>query len=215
MVGSATTTAPPPSWLTSPRTIEVGGDQVLLTAAQVLAFPEQLDRLPLRGDVVLTPSITGSGHVASRRLTISVNHLPALELPADPVALPPPMQPGPLALGVMVPWLLTHSVPDFENAPLSTTVPTAAAAAIAAGILYRHVYRYGEDASMEALATSLTLAVVHTVIVSPAIRNDVSADGGQTHPCGASLFARTALVSTYWHGLTAPRLVAEPQRLPP
>jgi hypothetical protein len=189
-------------------TVEVGGDQVLLTGGQVRAFRQQLDRLRLRGDVVLTPTLTGSGHIAGRRLTISVNHLPALELPADPVAVPPPMQPGPLALGVMVPWLLTHSVPAFDNAPLSRTLPTAAAAAVAAGILYRRANRNGRDVSMESLAASLTLAFVHTAIVSPSIRNDVWADGGETHPCVTSLFGPTALASIYWHGLAGRRRVA-------
>lgn len=110
------------------------------------------------------------------------------------------MDPTPLAVAQMVPWLLLQSSPAYEGAPLSRTAPPALCALLAAVTFCQQTARGGKDVTDQALTVTLLIALASTVLVVPAIRNDIARDGFQTHPSVGTLFAPSILAAIYCGG---------------
>jgi hypothetical protein len=189
--------------------LEPGADQVLLTAGQVGTLQQYLHALGLAGRVRLDPELGGLGHRPGTAIRIAVNGSTGIDLPADEMHSSPPMNPAPLSFAMMVLWIVNQSNTAYEAVPLSRTAPGALGALGAAVVLHRRVVGGQVSVSRPALTTSLVLALGNTLLVTPALGNDLARDGIQNHPCVSTLYGPCILAAIYWPDLsTSQRLLA-------
>lgn len=166
------------------------GDLVLLRPRQVDALVERLDGLGLVGRFEIRPDL-GRGHLIGASLVLEVGvrgETIRIVLPEEPDApevgalVPAPF--GPLLMAV---WCAFQVHPRGEHIPAAAAAPGVLLSLATAGWAWQATE---DDRTMAAtvLACSAT-ALVHSVVATPRIGSQQTAEGLQPHPFIAATWA--------------------------
>jgi len=208
------------------------GDKILLLRSQEVALDAVLDGLGLAGSVELVPDV-GRGHVSGRELRLRVGvdgREVEVVLPESVEATPvPPLNVAFFAPAMMAVWLVVQTHPTGENAPVAAVLPSVA---LAVATSVRAALRGAGDGRAEAVEFTVVactaIAILHTMVVTPRMRNTMTREGVQPHPFASTMWAplfllgvegqhlRTRVRLASWMGLglvTLLGLTLQPERL--
>lgn len=176
-----------------------GQGTTLLSVAQVRQLGQALDRLPLRGRVVVAlEDVTGS-HLPGQQLRLEVGGHRVV-IPADRRAAPAPMDPAAVAYYYVAILVAAWTLPPSGRVPLGP-IAAGIALCIVAGLLsHRRAVARGKKARMGIFGAAVPISVVLTLLCANP-QAPLRPDGVPVLAHGAALVLLSFLGGYYWASL--------------
>lgn len=180
--------------------IAAGQGTTILSAGQAASLVDWLDRLDLRGPVVVEASPRRLPAIPGDPLRLLVGpHV--VELPADPQPVIRPFDPAPLVVLSSAMFAASLSTDGHGAVPWTATVPAAIAAAPAALWAHRLTTRSDRPGEPVILA-AIGLAWVQAMIAAPLQRAPFDHEGVQNFPVLTTLAPAAVLIGRYLETMT-------------
>ena len=179
--------------------VEEGQGTTLLGAAQAAQLNRELERLALRGPVLVRLADPGLARLPGQALRLDVAGR-SVVLDAEGRAAAPPFDPGTMAYFYVGALALANSLPGVSGMPVPIAVAEAAMCAVAGVVSYRRIVALGERARSGVLSLAIGVGLVLTLLATTA-RSPVSVDGEPVLGFGLALILLWFLGGFYWRSL--------------